>query len=246
MSPLCGALGMLQHSAPVANISEHGCAHGCGASEEQSPARSGEYAPLGGWWEQGSMPAGHGRVSQHFRRGGCSGAGRGTQGLCRSGQDGVGKRGEPRVCPERGSHMLCVRRWGYFRSFHHHPERCPTLLFINPLAPAQLQPLTCRKKPIGAKTNRASSIPAGGSAERAEDAPAAAPGPGGRRWPCPGTTAPGPGSRMPRHSRSCPLCAWLCRGPLEQVGDASGIPNAAPRGMLIMPKGREGYEFPQA
>lgn len=66
---------------------------------------------------------------------------------------------------------------------------------MNPLAPAQLQPLTCRKKPVGAKTNRASSIPAGGSAERAKDAPdAAAPGAGGRRWPCPGITAPGPGS----------------------------------------------------
>lgn len=62
------------------------------------------------------------------------------------------------LCEQPG-HAAFAGWQGYFGSFQHHPERCPMLLFITPLAPAQLQPLTCRKKPDGAKTNRASSIP---------------------------------------------------------------------------------------
>lgn len=64
---------------------------------------------------------------------------------------------------------------------------------------------------------------AGGSAERAKDAPAGPPGPGGQRWPCPGTTA----LRASSSSTGChgihraALCVLAVQGPF---GAGGGMP----------------------
>lgn len=72
---------------------------------------------------------------------------------------------------------------GYFGNFQHHPERCPMLLFINPLAPAQLQAALMQEKARRSQDKQSQQHPcaAGGDAGRAKDAPAQTPGPGGPR-----------------------------------------------------------------
>lgn len=144
----------------------------------------------------------------------------------------LGSGGSPAPTPSWGccwGHPIQARLGGargYFGSFQHHPERCPMLLFIAPLAPAQLQPLACRNKPGGAKTNGASSIPAPqettATGPRMLLLPRPAPGcPSG--WTSLGTT--GPGAGLSQHKAARPpgwtsMC-WGCCGVGGEGADRS-------------------------
>lgn len=98
-----------------------------------------------------------------------------------------GSEGSPAPTPSPGAasaNILATRalagRHGYFGSCQHHPERCPMLLFINPLAPAQLQPACMQEKAQQSQDKQSQQHPrtVGGNAERAKDAPAEPPSPG--------------------------------------------------------------------
>lgn len=238
VSPLRGASthrapGMLPHPAPEVNSSPGRAGVCCPPLDTPAgsgAARPGENVPLGGWWEQGYIPAGQGSVSQHFGSGGCKRDwGGGHRGCARAVRTGLGKQGEPRVCPEHSSHMPCVRPVGLIQELSAPPREVSDAFIYKPTGSCTAPASHMQEKAHRSQDKQSQQHPctAGGSAERAKDAPAGLPGPGGRRW----HHGPGAGLQqhgLPWHSRKCPLCAGSAGALRSRWGDANGIPNAAP------------------
>lgn len=152
--------------------------------------------------------AGAARPGAAGAAGACLAGERDPSGCCaRVSGMGVGERGSPAPAPSPGAASVNIlatralaRRQGYFGSFQHHPERCPMLLFINPLAPAQLQPAHMQEKAQRSQDKQSQQHPrtVGGNAERAKDAPAEPPSPGPpSRMDTPWHR--GPGARLQQH-----------------------------------------------
>lgn len=143
----------------------------------------------------------------------------------KSGQDGVGKQGEPRVSPEHSSHMGCVRAVGKIQELSAPPREVSDAFIYKPAGSRAAPASHMQEKAHRSQDKQSQQHPctAGDSAERAKDAPAGPPGPGGQRWPCPGTTALRAGSS----STGCngiytaALCVLAVQGPF---GAGGGMP----------------------
>lgn len=164
---------------------------------------------------------------------------------------GSGSGESPWVSSERSGHMPCVRAAGLIQELSAPPREVSDALIYKPTGSCPAPASHMQEKAHRSQDKQSQQHPctAGGSTERAKDAPAGPPGPGGQRWPCPGTTAPGPGS----NSTGCHgIHAAALRVPAVQgpLGAGGGTPVGSRilppvQGMLLVPKGREGCEFPQ-
>lgn len=174
-------------------------------------------------------------MSQHLRSGGCKwGWGGGHRGCCaRVAWMGSGSGESPWVSSERSGHMPCVRAAGLIQELSAPPREVSDALIYKPTGSCPAPASHMQEKAHRSQDKQSQQHPctAGGSTERAKDAPAGPPGPGGQRWPCPGTTAPGPGSNSTgcHGIHAAALRVPAVQGPLGAGGgDASGIPNSAP------------------
>lgn len=211
-----------------------------GIPPHRGTASPGGHVPSGGGQEQGHIPLARAAHPGAARTEGARRAGEGDPGAVVQGQAGWewGSGGSPTPTPSPGAAAAntpatraLAGRQGYFGSFQHHPERCPMLLFINPLAPAQLQPARMEEKAQRSQDKQSQQHPrtVGGSAARAKDAPAEPPGPGlpgGMDMPW----HHGPGARLQQQlrPRSRPGRTHACRG---CRGARGGLP-AGPQVLL--------------
>lgn len=188
-------------------------------------------------------------MSQRCRMGGCSGDG--AQGLpCRSGQDGVGKPREPRVCPERSSHMLCVRAVGLIQELSAPPREVSDAFIYEPTGSCAAPASHMQEKAGRSQDKQSQQHPRGRQRRAGQGCFGCC---SARRWwpevAVPRHHSPEAGlqrHRLPRHPHSCPWCAG-CAGTLwSRWGMPVGSQMLPPvQGMLLVPKGREGCEFPQ-